>query len=170
MADSFSLRAQEEGDYGGLGLPPPQPFYQQNRNSTQLSLQDVVGDRSDLKLQQTDADFKDSTGELARHFEEMLDELNPSNSQNDLCIANFLKKSEKEWFGRYRDAKLGYSRAGSPRPSSRPGSRRRSTEHISDRMNDKSNPENMKGRYDRSPIGDEFRLGEYYQQPKGLRR
>ncbi|KAB5532689.1 alpha amylase [Coniochaeta sp. 2T2.1] len=174
VADSFSVRAQEDQGFDGLGLATPQPFYQQQRNSTQLSLQDVVGDRSDLKLQQTDADFTDSTGELARLYEEMLDDLNANNSQGELCIATFLKKSEKQFFGRYRDAKLGLSRAGSPRPGSRPGSARRRSTDDRTMMNDKSNAENMKGsRFDsRSPHpnGDEFRLGEYYQQPKGLKR
>lgn len=171
VADSFSTRAQEEHGFDGLGLPTPPPFYQQHRNSTQLSLQDVIGDRSDLKLQHTDADFTDESGELARQYEEMLEDLTPGNSQGELCIASFLKKSERQFFGRYRDAKLGLSRANSPRPRS---SRSRSREDANERvmMNDKSNAENMKGamRYDSTPGNGEFRFGEYYKQPTGLRR
>lgn len=184
VADSFSTRAQEEHGFDGMGLPTPQPFYQQQRNSTQLSLQDVVGDRSDLKLQHTDADFTDESGELARQYEEMLDNLTPGNSQGDLCIANFLKKSERLFFGRYRDAKLGLSRANSPRPGSRGDSRSRSRDGASphDRMimSDKSAAENTKGglQFDSgSPAPgaggggrSEFQFGVYYQQPKGVRR
>ena len=60
--DSFAVRAQNGGmaspslgPDGGLGFP--QPAFMQHRNSSLLSLPDVVGDRQDLKLQQVDQFF-----------------------------------------------------------------------------------------------------------------
>ncbi|TQN65173.1 Cell wall alpha-1,3-glucan synthase ags1 [Colletotrichum shisoi] len=96
-----------------LPLPPPVAGLgmQQDNSSraSMLSVEDVVGDRNDYKLQQVDPFFTDSKGEFYQHFEERLKNLNAGNSISDLCIEDYLIKSEKEWFDMYLDARLGRS-------------------------------------------------------------
>lgn len=188
--DSFAIRAQRDGmpspglapDVGGLAPPPP-TLGQSHRNSSLLSLPDVVGDRHDLKLQQVDQFFNDSNGEYQAQFEELLEGLTASNSASDLCIEAFLKKSEKEWFARYRDAKLGRhreSRINSPvssRPASRSGQRRNESVVSRGRQRHRSiTPSSMaRSVFEHSPppgqpVDDEFLLGEGYQAPSGLKK
>ncbi|GKT65805.1 alpha-1,3-glucan synthase [Colletotrichum tofieldiae] len=107
-----------------LPLPPPVAGLgmQQDNSSraSMLSVEDVVGDRHDYKLQQVDPFFTDSKGEFYQHFEERLKNLNAGNSISDLCIEDYLIKSEKEWFDMYLDARLGRSASpSSPRGASR---------------------------------------------------
>ncbi|KAK4120523.1 glycosyltransferase family 5 protein [Parathielavia appendiculata] len=185
--DSFAIRAQRDGmPSPGLtpdhGLAPPRPTLgQSHRNSSLLSLPDVVGDRHDLKLQQVDQFFNDSNGEYYAMFDEMLDSLTAQNSAKDLCIEEFLKKSEKEWFARYRDAKLGRhreSRMNSPassRPASRNGDRRNESVVSRGRQRHRSMTPSSLARsvFEHSPptnVDDEFLLGEGYQAPTGLKK
>ncbi|KAL0256772.1 Cell wall alpha-1,3-glucan synthase ags1 [Diplodia seriata] len=76
-------------------------------NSSVLSLDTVVGSRHDMALQKVDPSFTDANGYFSREFEQKLEKLNPSTSENQLCIEDILVKSEKKWFNTYRDAKLG---------------------------------------------------------------
>lgn len=94
--------------------------------SSMLSVDEVVGERHDFKLQQVDPFFTDKDGDFYAAFEKSLGDLDSHNSIADLCIEDFLVKSEKEWFDMFRDAKLGRGRGRSASPSSRPGSRDRS--------------------------------------------
>ncbi|GKT68656.1 alpha-glucan synthase [Colletotrichum tofieldiae] len=103
-----------------LPLPPPVAGLgmQQDNSSraSMLSVEDVVGDRHDYKLQQVDPFFTDSKGEFYQHFEERLKDLNAGSSISDLCIEDYLIKSEKEWFDMYLDARLGrFASPSSPR-------------------------------------------------------
>ncbi|KAK3385564.1 glycosyltransferase family 5 protein [Podospora didyma] len=186
--DSFAIRAQKDGissptigPDGGLGFP--RPAFMAHRNSSLLSLPDVVGDRQDLKLQQVDQFFNDTSGEYYAEFDEMLDAMNAQNSISDMCIENFLKKSEKEWFARYRDAKLGRdsSRTRSPAPGSRPGSRAGSARDASvvsrGRQRHRSlTPSGLaRSVFETSPppmhnVDDEFLLGDGYKAPTGLKK
>ncbi|KAK0731957.1 alpha amylase [Lasiosphaeris hirsuta] len=156
-------------------LAPAPPFaqsYAANRNSSgsTLSLQDVVGDRHDLKLQRVDAVFSDSSGEYYSQFEAHLDTLTVDNSQADLCIARFLKRSEKEWFSRYRDAKLGISGKGhsTVTVSSTP-------DNHSDSIAEAASGTTRGGLTEKRTPGlvmmdDEFLLGSEYKPPTGLRK
>ncbi|KAK4145101.1 glycosyltransferase [Dichotomopilus funicola] len=216
--DSFAVRAQRDGTISpgpglappgaagtslGGGLAPPRPAHmlgQSHRNSSLLSLPDVVGDRHDLKLQQVDQFFNDAHGEYFAMYEEMLDGhgpagsgLTPQNSATDLCIETFIKKSEKEWFSRYREAKLGRPHSkfmgtgsassptspGGSRPQSRNGSARNESVVSRGRQRHRSmTPSSMIGRsvFGESPpeeenhVDDEFLLGEGYQAPTGLKK
>ncbi|CAJ2501836.1 Uu.00g046890.m01.CDS01 [Anthostomella pinea] len=96
-------------------------------SSSSLSVNEVVGGRSDFKLQRVDLFFTDSRGEFYDAFEKKLDDLSASNSTSDLCIQDYLTKSEKQWFSHYRNAKLGRQSVGGSAPNSRPGSSRMST-------------------------------------------
>lgn len=83
-----------------------------NSSVTSLSMDEVVGDRQDYKLQQTDSYFTDSDGAFYRSLDKRLDGLTPKNSLTDLCLEKFLVKSEEEWFDMYRRAKLGRANLG----------------------------------------------------------
>lgn len=203
--DSFAMRAQNDGGVPSspsfaqenfnrdsmAGLPLPKPsFYQQgagNRGS-QLSLSDVVGERSDMKLQKVDLSFTDANGEFFAEFEEMLATITAKNSHTELCIEEFIKKSEKEWFRRYREAKLGIkdksreasrTRSSSRRPDSRDGSKNRNSSIVSrGRQRHRSITPHSTLTYIDSETGlpqgpehdDEFLLGNGYKAPTGLRK
>lgn len=102
---------------------------QQNASrASMLSMDEVVGERHDYKLQQTDPFFTDSRGAFYQAFEKKLETLDAQNSVSDLCIEDYLVKSEKNWFNEFRDTKLGRGRGRnrSTSPSSRDGSTSRS--------------------------------------------
>lgn len=159
---------------GGDGfLAPTAPFarsaYASQRNST-LSLQDVIGERHDLKLQHVDASFTDSTGEYYARYEENLEGLTADNSQGNLCIADFLKRSEKEWFSKYRDAKLGRHRFSAPTGTSTPIMHDSQSDSIREAVSNDTRGDGVL-RSDKSShpmvIEDEFLLGSEYRPPRG---
>ncbi|KAN0076355.1 putative alpha-1,3-glucan synthase [Elaphomyces granulatus] len=146
-------------------LAPARPFAEPgNRLSSAsvLSLDSVVGDKKDFKLQQVDPFFTDSTGEFYRIFEKRLDELNGSNSESQLCIEEYLVKSEKKWFERFRDARLGRNQ--SPAPSVFRGKRGTSPSPSYNEDVD------SRGSGSDSKEGDEFLLGKDYVPPTGLKK
>ncbi|KAK2600447.1 hypothetical protein N8I77_009977 [Diaporthe amygdali] len=146
-----------------------------HRNSSRLSVIDVVGDRTDYKLQKVDPFFNDSTGEYYRDFEQKLGGLTVKNSENELCIEEYLTKSEREWFKRFKEAKLGRSRSPSAsRPSPSVLSSNRSPRAVSynsiapsdeDDVGDEDYMRNSDPDRD-----DEFLLGRGYKPPKGLKK
>ncbi|KAH8900941.1 alpha-1,3-glucan synthase [Thozetella sp. PMI_491] len=77
-----------------------------------VSVDSIVGGRTDFRLQQVDPFFTDSDGRFFDAFEKQLGKLNAKNSISQLCIEEYLVESEREFFDRFRDAKLGtHSRA-----------------------------------------------------------
>jgi alpha-1,3-glucan synthase len=102
------------------GLLNPPLSASRNRNSavSLLSVEGVVGEKQDFNLQKVSPFFTDSTGEYAKTFLKGLDNLTGKNSEDVFCIEEYLSKSEKEWFSRYRDAKLGRSPMGGTPASS----------------------------------------------------
>ncbi|KUJ12806.1 alpha-1,3-glucan synthase Ags2 [Mollisia scopiformis] len=137
-------------------LPPNHNFYQ-NENLSTLSLETVIGTKQDFSLQKVDPSFTDSTEEYFNDFKVKLRKLEASNSESALCIEDYLVKSEKAWFGRFRDAKLGKTPRSSPAPSifntSKP-----STPQLG-----ASNP------LISDPL-DEFKLSESYRPPRGVKK
>ena len=79
------------------------------RPHSTLSLGSVVGERTDFELQAVDPFFTDATGQYGSNFQGMLEKLDGKTSEGPLCIEDFLKKSEKQWYNRFYDAKLGNS-------------------------------------------------------------
>ncbi|PKX89275.1 alpha-1,3-glucan synthase Ags1 [Aspergillus novofumigatus IBT 16806] len=119
----------------------------------------------DFKLQKVDPFFTDSHGDYARLFEKSLENLNAANSESQLCIEEFLVKSEKEWFDKFRDAKLG--RLNSPAPSVFRGKRGPSPvdSYYGDDASSRMSPDDEQSQED-----DEFLLGKDYVPPTGLRK
>jgi alpha-1,3-glucan synthase len=148
-------------------LPPSRPWAgSRNRLSSPsaLSVDSVVGDKKDYKLQKVDPFFTDSNGEYYRAFERKLEELNGANSDSQLCIEQYLEKSEKKWFDRFRDARLGRNQ--SPAPSMRFGKSGGSSPPGSITNDDTTSHES--GLPERK--ADEFFLGDDYVPPTGLKK
>lgn len=82
-----------------------------------VSVDDITKEKQHYNLQKVDPFFTDANNEYANRFEKKLVDLNGKNSEDQLCIEEFLEKSEKDWFNRYRDVKLGKSPLPSPASS-----------------------------------------------------
>ena len=137
--------------------------------SSVLSVDSIIGAKKDFNLQKVDPFFTDSNGEYYRLFESRLQGLNGSNSETQLCIEEFLIKSEKKWFDKFRDARLG--RGHSPAASvSR--SRRATMSGVSNFQDDSVS--RISGEYtdyeENREAGDEFLLGNDYVPPSGLKK
>lgn len=129
-----------------------------------LSIDTVVGEKTDYKLQKVDPFFTDSNGKYYDEFEKKLEGLSASNSTTaGFAIEEFLIKSEKHWFDDYRNAKLGRHHIYSARNSfqaSRPGS-------IAPTDDRDQSKEDMAIS---NSLNDEFLLGNDYVPPTGLRK
>lgn len=148
-------------------LPPNAAFAQSgNRlsNSSMLSLDSVVGEKKDFKLQKVDPFFTDSNGEYYKAFEQRLTDLDGKNSESQMCIEDFLVKSEKKWFDRFRDARLG--RSHSPAPST---FRNRAPSPEGSIFNENLDA-NSNGSEGKESSGDQFLLGDHYVPPTGLKK
>ncbi|KAI5785864.1 alpha-1,3-glucan synthase [Geopyxis carbonaria] len=134
----------------------------EQRNSSVLSLPSVVGDKKDFKLQKVDLNFTDATGEYYKAFEKKLAALDGKTSEDALCVEDYLIRSEKKWFGRFHDAKMGRSANASPAPSLFRSKRQQVTETavtVSDDSSSRSGSSDGK---------DEFQLGADYVAPRGV--
>lgn len=92
----------------------PAPPSVLSRASSVLDLNTIRGmdapadvPKKDYKLEKVDPFFNDPTGLYFRTFEDKLSAVTAKNSENQLCIEEYLERSEKDWFGRYHNAKLG---------------------------------------------------------------
>ena len=154
----LAAERQEEADPGDNPTAPEAPY---------LSLGRVLQGKKDYKLQNVEPFFTDPTGLYYNAFDKKLDNLNPKNSEGHLCIEEYLMKSERDWFQRFRNVKMGRSPAstpassifrmrrdtsggGSPASSSRQGS-------FSDAEANDNNAE-------------QFLLQEDYKPPTGIRK
>ena len=150
-------------------LAPPTPGLGEagNRISASpslLSINSIVGEKTDFNLQKVDPFFTDGNGEFARNFEKKLDSLNGNNSETTNCIEEFLVKSEKSWFTTFREAKLGRNQYTPSVHESRNVSGAPSI--IGQRS--ESGSDSQDHEYD--SIADEFLLGKDYVPPSGIRK
>lgn len=168
--DSFANRIMAPDSTATLMPPLLRPgLTTHHRNSSLLSVNEVVGSRTDYKLQKVDPFFNDSTGEYYRAFEEKLAGLTAKNSENEMCIEEYLVESERDWSKRFRNAKLGRSRS--------PGARRsmNGRGHSRNSSYNSLAPSEV-GSEDRVEIegedfgDDEFLLGKTYKPPTGLKK
>ena len=156
-------------------LPPSRPFANRGNSENRLSsasvlsLDSVVGDKKDFNLQKVDPFFTDSTGEYYQAFEKQLEGLNGANSESKFCIEDFLVRSEKKWFNRFRDARLGRHQSPGPSVFGRKGGSRAPSPagsiYNEDMSGSGSGSDNKEG-----SLGDEFLLGRDYVPPTGLKR
>ncbi|KAL1968942.1 hypothetical protein VTN77DRAFT_776 [Rasamsonia byssochlamydoides] len=144
--------------------PPLSTRHRDSSHLSLLSVENLVGEKQDYNLQKVNPFFTDSTNEYAKNFERKLANLNGKNSEDQLCIEEYLSKSEKDWFNRYREVKLGRSPAGSSTPASSifrgkmfSSSRAPSPSRVSTPVEEEKTPE-------------EFLLPKDYVPPSGLRR
>lgn len=147
------------------------------RAVSSLSLSTVVGQKTNYNLQKVDAFFTDSTGEFYNQFERKLQNLNGSNSVSELAIEDFLIKSERNWFDRYRSAKLGLldnhsSSTLNLKSRSRPTSAAVTIRAVSDSVQDFPSDESSADEANPGPPieDDEFFLGKDYVPIQGLKR
>ena len=96
---------------GGPEEPPLAP------SANYLSLGSVLQGKKDYKLQSVEPFFTDPTGLYYNAFEKKLEKLNGKSSEGPLCIEDYLTSSEKDWFNRFRNVKMGKSAAASPASS-----------------------------------------------------
>ncbi|KAG7294144.1 hypothetical protein NEMBOFW57_004212 [Staphylotrichum longicolle] len=88
--------------------PLPRPITHQRRFSN-VSITSVTKGRKDFALQKVDPFFTDADGEYTDEFKRMLNSLDSKTSETDLCIEQYLVRSEKQWFEGYKSAKFGLS-------------------------------------------------------------
>ena len=102
--------------------------------------------------------FTDPNKEYTAIFETKLEKLDGKTSEDQLCIEEYLVKSEKAWYGKMRAAEMGRSPASSVF-----------------RMKRLPTPNGSifeEGRLssDQDSVTDEFLLGDNYAPPTGLKR
>lgn len=124
------------------------------------SVDGIVKEKLDYNLQKVDPFFTDPHNEYADKFEKKLAGLNGKNSQDQLCIEEFLEKSQKDWFNRYRDVKLGKSAVPSPAPSV-----------FRIKVRETGLPESPPSTGSAADtLSEQFALPVYYVPPTGLKR
>jgi len=133
-----------------------------------VSVDSILGGRTDFKLQQVDPFFTDSDGKFINAFEKRLEQLSAKNSISQLCIEEYLVDSEREYFDGMRDAKLGTgharyaSTAGLVSSDKKSPSRRNSSGDFGMAYTDKEAMEKSRR--------EEYGLGENYVPPTGLKK
>ena len=95
-------------------FPSLGPHYFPHGGIPVLSTSDVIGERPDNVLQNVTPFFSDPEKEYETNFKQKLKELNGKNSESQLCIEQYLLKSEKSWFGKLRAAELNNSSENGP--------------------------------------------------------
>lgn len=170
-SDSFAYRimAPDNAATRPPALLRPGLLPTHHRNSSLLSVNEVVGSRTDYKLQKVDPFFNDSTGEYYQAFEEKLAGLTAKNSETEMCIEEYLMESEKDWSKRFRNAKLGRSRSPGARRSmdGRGHTRKSSYNSSAPSEGDSEDRIDIEG----EDFGDdEFLLGKAYRPPTGLKK
>ena len=87
-------------------FPSLGPHYFPHGGIPALSTSDVKEEKPDNILQNVKPFFSDPEQEYEAKFKQKLKRLNGKNSEDQLCIEEYLSKSEKSWFGKLRAAEL----------------------------------------------------------------
>ena len=163
------------------------PRLTKNPNISLLSLPNVRGEdtgkKADYQLEHVSPFFTDPKKEYTEAFEAKLEKLNGKTSEDQLCIEEYLVKSEKAWYGKMRMAEMGKSRPSSPAPSVFKMDRHLSPsptpmypspagsifEGNLGPKDDFRSDSRLDNRGSRADTIDEFLLGENYTAPTGLR-
>lgn len=114
-----------------------------------LSTSEIKEEKPDNMLQNVMPFFSDPNKEYESTFQQKLKDLNGKTSENELCIEEYLLKSEKSWFGKRRAAELG--------------------KHAEDDPAQQA-PTTMVQEARKKANDDGFGLANNYKPPSGLRR
>jgi alpha-1,3-glucan synthase len=95
--------------FGSLLNHPVSVRHQHSSDLSLLSVDGIVREKQDFSLQKVNPFFTDSSKVYSTSFEKKLCNLNGKNSEGRLCIEKYLSKSEKDWFSKYRDVRMGRS-------------------------------------------------------------
>jgi alpha-1,3-glucan synthase len=156
------------GDAQHLGFQTePDQGFQLHDNDSTLSLDAVANGKKDYQLQNVQPIFTDPTGQYFDKFERLLDETDLTERHHEAPhIEAYLVKSEKEWYQRYHDVKMGRSDSGASRASPifppTPTSTTPAGSFVQDRSSDEGN--------DSDGDKGQFPLQENYVPPKALER
>jgi alpha-1,3-glucan synthase len=93
-------------------LPLPSSLGRSANADSSLAVDRVREQKEDKTPQDLLPFFTDSTGLYYRTFEGKLQDLNGKNSENGLCVEEFLEKSERQWFNRMHDVKMAKGSSG----------------------------------------------------------
>ena len=128
-----------------------------------LSLGTVLQGKKDYKLQSVEPFFTDPTGLYYKAFETKLIRLNGKSSEGSLCVEEYLTASEKDWFNRFRNVKMGKSPESTPASSvfRLPLTRQNSTGSVA------NIDETADAEYNR---GEQYLLQDDYQPPTGIKK
>ena len=169
-----TMDSDGESFFAGSGDDSPHPSALHSRLSSVVNLCDIVGERKDFALQQVDPTFTDADGKCYAAFQKKLSKLSPSNSTTDNCIEQFLTKSERQWFDRRHNAKIGstmFSQSNSSGTMNSSPKKQLSPPPAMDIAPEAPLPQgekdSEKGEHHETP---EFYFGENYVPPHGLRK
>ena len=129
-----------------------------------LSLGSVLQGKKDYKLQSVEPFFTDPTGFYYNAFDKKLTNLNGKTSEGSLCVEEFLTLSERDWFSRFRNVKMGKSPASTPASSVF----RLDKYNNNDGCSIETPPWHSDGGSDDE--AGQFPLIENYQAPRGIKR
>jgi alpha-1,3-glucan synthase len=90
---------------------PPGTLDRQRINGSHLSLASVLSGRSDFALSKVEDLFTDADGKYFKQFSSELSKMDAKTSKDELCIEEFIFRSEKEWATSVRSKKLGLDTA-----------------------------------------------------------
>ena len=133
-------------------------------NSNRFSYGTVLQGKVDYALQNVEPFFNDPTGLYYKAFNSELKDLTSKNSEDALCIENFLVMSEKDWFNRLHKVKMGKraSRARADSIFQVPQRRQGSVVSIfNENVESAAVPDNS---------AEQYLLREQYKPPTGLRK
>jgi len=121
-AEARAPLAGKGPDYAG-GLSPPMTPRFGSRTGSHLSIASVIGSRADtFALSKVEDNFTDVDGKYFKLFSSELHKIDPKTSKEELCIEEFLVKSEKEWSNDQRNKKLGLEFGSESKSHKTPGS------------------------------------------------
>ncbi|KAF3766254.1 family 5 glycosyltransferase [Cryphonectria parasitica EP155] len=155
-SEIHSSRHSGLGDHGETVDPYWRSFFASlpTNNASVLSLDTVVGERKDFQLQKVEPFFNDPKKEYYNTFGQMLDAHDGSLSSDKLCVEGYIRQSEKDWFEKFYDAKLG------KKPPRVFNMALRSASSLEEGASNRGENDN----------NDEFNLGPDYAPPTGLKK
>ncbi|KAF2715738.1 glycosyltransferase family 5 protein [Pleomassaria siparia CBS 279.74] len=153
--DSSTSHSSVSSSPVASGTQTPSHVQHFSANPSILSLKSVVGDEKNYRMQNVEPFFTDSQGIYTKQFDRLLGSLNGKTSTNQLCIEEFITKSEKNWFGRFYDAKLGIKS-----PVGKTTSLGSDTSTVSSGSGSRTSFQST----------DEFGLGQNYTPPRGFKK